>query len=173
MYLYSLAFLIPVLLVFYLPYFLIWNQKIDFNSFRQLIHEQRYLFFGILVLGIILHELIHGITWAVYCKNGFRSIRYGFSLKSFSPYCHCKEILKVRQYKTGTLMPGLITGILPAMAGVFTGNQMILILGMIFTLAAGGDFVSLWMLRKVSANTYAEDHPDKIGCYLYFPKLIN
>jgi hypothetical protein len=170
--LYSLALLIPVLLLFYLPFYLIWDQKIDLNSFRVMIHKEGYLFFGLLVLGIFLHELIHGITWARYCKNGFRSIRFGFSLKSFSPYCHCKEILKVRYYRTGILMPGLLTGVLPAFAGIFTGNMMILILGMLFTLAAGGDFISLWMLRKAPENSYAEDHPDKNGCYLYLSKTM-
>jgi flagellar basal body-associated protein FliL len=69
-------------------------------------------------------------------------------------------------------MPGLLTGVLPAFAGIFTGNMMILILGMLFTLAAGGDFISLWMLRKAPENSYAEDHPDKNGCYLYLSKTM-
>jgi hypothetical protein len=30
-----------------------------------------------LTIGIILHELIHGITWAKYTKDGFKSIRFG------------------------------------------------------------------------------------------------
>jgi hypothetical protein len=29
-------------------------------------------------IGIILHELIHGITWAKYTKDGFKSIRFGY-----------------------------------------------------------------------------------------------
>jgi hypothetical protein len=151
---------------------LIWDQEIDLNSFRVIIHEQGFLFFGILILGIFFHELIHGTIWAGYCKNGFRSILYGFNRKAFSPYCHCTEILKINHYRLGTLMPGLITGLLPSLVGIITGNMMILILGMLFTLAAGGDFISLWMLRKAPENSYAEDHPDEIGCYLYLSKAI-
>jgi hypothetical protein len=31
-----------------------------------------------LTIGIILHELIHGITWAKYTKDGFKSIRFEY-----------------------------------------------------------------------------------------------
>lgn len=168
--LYSLLLLIPVFLVFYLPFYLIWDQGIHLAGFRMIIREHGLLFFGILVLGIFLHELIHGITWARYCRNGFHSILFGFSWKSFSPYCHCREILKINHYLAGTLMPGLVTGVLPALAGIISGNLMILILGIIFTMAAGGDFIFLWMLRNVPGTAYAEDHPEKAGCYLYLPK---
>jgi hypothetical protein len=41
-----------------------------------------------LTIGIILHELIHGITWAKYTKDGFKSIVLS-TLKLTS--CHCKS----------------------------------------------------------------------------------
>ena len=36
---------------------------------------------------IILHELIHGITWAIFAKNHFHAIGFGIIWNSFSPYC--------------------------------------------------------------------------------------
>jgi hypothetical protein len=39
----------------------------------------------IATIGIILHELIHGITWAKYTKDGFKSIRFGVLWKFLTP----------------------------------------------------------------------------------------
>jgi hypothetical protein len=35
-------------------------------------------FIVLIALTIILHELIHGITWAKYTKDGFKSIRFEY-----------------------------------------------------------------------------------------------
>ena len=167
---YSLVFLIPVLLVFYLPFSIIWGYNIKLDSFRMIISEHGLLFFGLLVSGIFLHELVHGLTWALFTKKGFRSISFGFNRKAFSPYCHCKEVLKIGHYRKGTIMPGIITGILPSFAGLVSGNLMILLLGLIFTMAAGSDFLFIWLLRKETKDSLVLDHPDELGCFIYSPR---
>jgi hypothetical protein len=62
-----------------------------------------------LTIGIILHEL-HGITWAKYTKDGFKSIRFGVLWKFLTPYCHCKEPL-VKHYIIGGIMPAIVLGL--------------------------------------------------------------
>ncbi len=168
--LYSLVFLVPVLLVFYLPFSIIWSYSINLDSFSMIIREHGLLFFGLLVSGIFVHELIHGITWALFAKNGFRSISFGFNLKVFSPYCHCKEVLEIGHYRKGTIMPGIITGVLPSIVGILTGNLIFLLSGIILTMAAGSDFLFIWLLRKEAKDSLVLDHPDELGCFIYSPK---
>ena len=36
----------------------------------------------ILVIGIIIHEFIHGIFMALFSKNGWKSVRFGFKKNS-------------------------------------------------------------------------------------------
>lgn len=168
--LYSLSFLIPTLIVFLIPFLLIWHDSLNVEDFQGLIKGKLFLFLGLLIAGIFLHEAIHGLTWAIFCKNGFKSIKFGVIWKAITPYCHCKEVLPIWHYRLGTIMPGLILGFIPALIGIISGSVLALIFGIVFTVAAGGDFIFIWLLRKEASNRYVEDHPDKIGCILYSPK---
>ena len=64
-------------------------------------------------------------------------------------------------------MPGLVLGILPATAGLLLGSGGLLVFGIVFTAAAGGDFLILWMIRNVPSNSLVEDHPTRAGCYVF------
>ncbi|HEY4652011.1 MAG TPA: DUF3267 domain-containing protein, partial [Pontibacter sp.] len=112
-------------------------------------------------------ELLHGLTWALFCKNGLKSIKYGVHWKMLTPYCHCKEVLPLRAYRLGGMMPGLVMGILPTIGGLLLGYLPVFAFGLLFTVAAGGDALILWMLRKAGRQDLVQDHPDQIGCYLY------
>ncbi len=159
--LYVFLMIIPVLMIYLIPFILIWDFEI-FNSGRKSFMNY---FLPVLFFGIIFHELLHGITWSLFAPGGFRSVKFGIHWKFLTPYCHCKEPLKVWQYKLGGAMPLIIMGILPSVSGIITGNGAILFFGIFFTWAAGGDIISLFMLRKINNNSYVFDHPDKMGFY--------
>lgn len=70
--------------------------------------------------GIVVHELIHGLVWSFFCKDGLHSIHFGFQIKTLTPYCHCAQPLDKGGYIAGTLAPGAGAGAAahPAFAGV-------------------------------------------------------
>lgn len=35
--------------------------------------------------GVVVHELIHGLVWSFFCKDGLHSIHFGFQLKPSPP----------------------------------------------------------------------------------------
>ena len=35
------------------------------------------ILFALMLVGVIVHELIHGLTWACYAKSGWNSISFG------------------------------------------------------------------------------------------------
>lgn len=158
--------IIPTFLIFGLPYYLIWGYKIIIPSHSQLIGEI-IIFFIAMIIGIIIHELIHGLVWAKYAKHGLHSIKFGVIWKLLTPYCHCKEPLSVKHYILGLIMPAIVLGILPSLIAIIIGNIPILLFGMVFTLCAGGDFLVINLLRKEDKNDFAEDHPSEAGCYVY------
>ena len=158
--LYSLFLVIPITAIYLIPFILIW----DYQTFEIGRKEFMSLFFYMFVLGIITHEFLHGITWAYFSKKGFKSIKFG--INGITPYCHCKEPLKVKHYVLGGMMPLLVMGILPALTGLFLGNGLYLSLGIFFSWTAGGDIISLFMLRKFNKNTMVSDHPNKMGFYI-------
>lgn len=119
------------------------------------------------LLGIIIHELIHGITWAFFARKGFKSIKFGVLWKLMTPYCHCKEPLLLKHYILGAIMPAIILGFLPAIYSILTGNIGLLIFAIFFTIAAVGDFLVIKLIRKEKRDSLVQDHPSEAGCYIY------
>jgi len=162
---FSLLILIPIILIFGLPYYLIW---VDGSIIESIYGEVSFLtLFAMFILGIVLHELIHGIFFAKYAKNGFKSIKFGILWKYFAPYCHCKEPLNVGNYIVAVIMPTIILGVLPSIISILTGNILLLFIGVIFTVAGAGDILILYSLRKTNKTDFIMDHPSEIGCYVF------
>jgi hypothetical protein len=159
----------PMVLVYLLTYTVLWPANINLETFKQAFPANPLVVLGILVGGVILHEGLHGLVWALFSKRGFRSIRFGILLKMLAPYCHCTEPINLYGYMAGGFMPGLVMGIAPAVYALFTGSMGWLLFGILFTVAAGGDFAMMWLLRKVPPASLVKDHPSELGCYIYEP----
>ena len=159
-----IAFLlvIPISLLTIGPYLLIWNFS-KFSAGFELFNDYILI---ILIGGVIIHELLHGITWSIYAKNGFKSIHFGIKWSMLTPYCHCREPLKVKNYRVGVAMPLIVLGILPVLISLINGNGFLILFGTFFSWAAGGDIIGLYMLRNLDPDMEVSDHPDKMGFYL-------
>ena len=121
----------------------------------------------IIILGIMLHELIHGVTWSLFTKRGFKSIKFGVLWKYLTPYCHCKEPLKMKHYLLGAIAPAIILGFIPAIWGLIAGSVQMMSFGQIFILAAIGDFMIIKLLAGEPMDIYVQDHSSEPGCYIY------
>ena len=169
---FGILILIPIGLLFGLPFYFIWKPQLDIKQYLDSAGPLGaglgfLLIFEILIFGIVLHELIHGIIWAKFAKEGFKSIKFGVLWEMLTPYCHCKEALNVRQYIIGAIAPAIILGIIPSIIAIMTGNLGLLIFGMLFTMAAGGDFLIINLIRKESSSDLVQDHPSEAGCFIY------
>jgi len=155
----ALLMAIPIIAIFFLPFILLW----DYDTFKATKKAFDHYFHFYLFGGIIVHELLHGLTWGYFAKNGLKSIKFGIKWKFLTPYCHCKEPLKVKHYKIGGAMPLIVMGIIPSVIGLIIGHGGILSFGIFFTWAAGGDIIALYMLSKLDGDMYVSDHPEKMG----------
>ncbi len=172
---FGILIIIPIALIFGLPYYFIWGSFVTKQSLKDIISNISpghfglavLLFFLILILGIILHELIHGLTWARYTSKGLKSMKFGVLWTMLTPYCHCKEPLIVKQYIIGAIAPAIVLGLIPAIISIIIGNLGLLIFGMFFTMAAGGDFLIINLLRKEKMDNFVQDHPSEAGCFIY------
>lgn len=125
---------------------------------------------ALVAFGVVAHEAIHGLSWAYFGGKPLSAIKFGFQLKTLTPYAHCKEPMRARAYRIGAVMPGLVMGILPSLVGIATGSGWIMFFGLFFTFAAGGDALVLWLVRNVDAKVLVEDHPTNAGCYVPEPR---
>jgi hypothetical protein len=170
----ALRLMLPLVAITGIPYYLIWSDELTFQTLRDFAHSsQSWLGYGMpliiltMILGIVAHELIHGITWALFAKKGFKSIQFGMLWKEVTPYCHCGEPLKVKHYVAGALMPALLLGITPTLAAYVTGNVWLMLFGLFFTAAAAGDFLIVRSLRSENPDDLVQDHSTAIGYYIF------
>jgi len=159
----AIVFLFPVLIVYLVPFLLIW----DFDTLKSGFFEFQKLIFLYLIVGIVLHELLHGLTWALFSKGGFRQIKFGVNWKYITPYTHFKKPLKVKIYLAGGLMPLFVLGVIPAIAGIILGNGLYIMFGIFFTWAASGDIISAVKLFQFPMSKLVQDHPDQLGFIVY------
>ncbi|MCF7885256.1 MAG: DUF3267 domain-containing protein [Candidatus Marinimicrobia bacterium] len=166
---YSMVYILPILLILGGPYLIKWgisglkeniikigNPSINF-----------ILFFISIIFGIIIHELIHGFFWALKAEKGWKSIKFGIKWKVLTPYTHCKIPLETKYYSLGVIMPAIVLGIIPAIIAIINGKIFLLAFGILFTIAAGGDFVALIMLSRLDSDYLVQDHPSKMGFMIY------
>lgn len=159
--------MLPLAALLAVPYLLIWHrQGLSFalDGFGWL----PWLLVT-LVGGIVVHELIHGIAWAVASGRSLRDIEFGVQWQSLTPYAHTKGPMPARAYRIGAAMPGLLLGVVPVILATATGNGSLLAFGLLFTWAAGGDWLILWLLRGLPGDALVEDHPTRAGCYVFEP----
>lgn len=112
---------------------------------------------------IIIHELIHGVIFAMYAKNGFKSIKFGFSKTMGSFYCHCKDPLKVKHYRRAGIAPFIILGLIPLAFAMITGVHWIKTFGLLLSIGGFGDLLIWIRLLKFDSNLMIRDHPEKLG----------
>lgn len=118
------------------------------------------------LLGVVVHELIHGISWVVFGRKSFSAVKFGIQWKMLTPYAHLTEPVDVNAYRLGAFMPGFVLGILTYSLSLILGNADLFWFSLVHTSAAGGDWLVLWLIRHVKAGMQVEDHPTHAGCYV-------
>jgi len=168
--------LVPITAIVFTLYYFIWKDQFQLAVLRQWFVSQHIdsplkislLFLAmalIVIIGIILHELIHAITWyTVSPERSFSNIKIGVLKQSFTPYCHIKIPLKRSAYIIGAFAPALILGLVPLILGLSLGSILIYFFGYVFLLGAIGDFIIIYFILKYTVKqSKILDHPTKIG----------
>jgi hypothetical protein len=125
------------------------------------------LFCALVLASIVVHELIHGLTWMGWGKKPFSALKFGVQWKTLTPYAYLKGPVDVKVYRLGGFMPGLVLGLLPFILSLALGNGALLWFSIFQTAAASGDWLILWLLRNLKGGTLVEDHPSRAGCYAF------
>jgi hypothetical protein len=159
----SLFLAIPLVIVPVVIFTLVWSGERLFVGLAS-IFDRPFLLIGGFVVLIVVHELIHGLTWQFVSKAGRTDIKYGFQWKTITPYAHLKIPIDVNPYRWGAIMPGIVLGFMPAILGLIIGNGALYIVGVFMSFAASGDLLILFLLRGVQSPALIEDHPTRAGC---------
>lgn len=155
----SILLALPFILLFSAVFILVWKQA-DVDM------ALSFLVLLAVIISIPIHELLHGIGWSLSCKEGFKSVRFGVMWSKLTPYCSCKEPLKLNQYLIGAALPLLVLGILPSLVAVLIGNPYLLSFGALSIICAGGDMLICLEMRKYPGAIFL-DHPSECGFFAF------
>ncbi len=115
------------------------------------------------LLGVVIHELIHGIGWSFFCKSGWKAISFGIIWKYLTPYCTCSEPLNYKAYIIGGLLPTIILGLVPYIIALVIASKFLLYFSLFLIIGGGGDLYMILLIRKYK-NAVFLDHPYEVGC---------
>ncbi|MBO4752035.1 MAG: DUF3267 domain-containing protein [Bacteroidales bacterium] len=127
--------------------------------------ENALWMFVAIVVGIVVHELIHGLTWMAVTRQSFKHLSFG--TMSGAVYCHIDVPMKKRPYIIGAVMPLLLLGVIPTVVSMVVGSTFWLVFGVIFIVCAIGDIMIMWIIRREPSDTLIYDHPTEAGCVVY------
>ena len=137
------------------------NSALDFDTPWGLL-----LYFVVFFILIIVHELIHGVSRAMYAKSGWKAISFGFIKKYMTPYCTCNEPLTKFGYIFGAMMPAIVLGFIPGIISIVIGNAYVFYMAMVMILAGGGDMFVTYLLitfKSKGKKSIYIDHPYLVG----------
>lgn len=128
------------------------------------IDNQPVLSLVFMAIGVVTHEVLHAIAWKLAARPPKGAVRLGFYWKAFTPYAHCSVAMTARAYRIGAVTPGVVLGVIPLVTGLAFGWGGWMMFGILFTLAAGGDALTIRLLRGVPGHRMVKDHPTRAGC---------
>jgi len=115
---------------------------------------------------IVVHEALHGLTWALFCKNRFQSIQFGIIPRNLMAYCTCLEPLDFKAYLVGAMMPLVVLGFGVFAVSLITGSLYWFLFANFATLGAGGD-MSIVLMLLGHRQALLLDHPTEPGFYAF------
>ncbi|MDP8202073.1 MAG: metalloprotease family protein [Candidatus Tenebribacter burtonii] len=160
---------IPIVLIsiasLVFPFIFIWDWQTFTKGFL-LIYLALPYFIIAFILGSFLHEVFHAAGFIIFGKLSFNQVQIGIKWKYLTPFAHCRIPLKASVYRIALLLPAILLGLIPSIVALIFGKSWLLIYGTLFTILAGGDFLILWIIRKVKSDEIVKDHPERCGCYI-------
>ena len=127
-------------------------------------------FAAYMVTFVVLHEAIHGLSWSLFCPNGFKDVQFGVMKQYLTPYCTCLVPLSKGAYIFGALMPLVILGIVPIIAGIVTGDWSVELMGIIMADSAAGDIMivrDILRYKSTAEEVVYIDHPTQAGGVIF------
>jgi hypothetical protein len=149
-----------LLVVCLIPFALRWGPRALFAGLDDL----GWWLVPVIVLGVVAHELLHGLGWKLAAGLPWSQIKFGVQWKYLMAYAHARVPMRVGPYRLGAALPGLVLGAVPVAAAVALGHSVLLWVGAFFVIAAVGDLMILWLLRRLPRTAQVLDHPTLPGC---------
>jgi hypothetical protein len=124
------------------------------HGLRAILMGPRHL--GLALLLLYVHELLHLFGFRVAGGLTATQISIAMSWRHVTPHVELRAPTSVRRTRFATLLPGIVTGVAPMIAGALLGDGKLMFMGVLMTAAAGGDVAIVAALRGLAPATQVE-----------------
>jgi hypothetical protein len=146
------------------PYWALWGLNAVVDAVDTSLSINGFMLLAGLFASIGLHELLHGVGFRYFAGLPWRDIKFGIHWKVFTPYASATKPMSVNAYRGSAILPCIVMGLVPAVAGIALQRGSWLLYGTFMTMAAGGDMLVVWMTRGLSSETMVRDCAAAVGC---------
>ena len=123
------------------------------------------IFIVIIAISVVIHELLHGVGWAVASGKGWNVVR--FNINAMMPSCACKVALEKKSYLFGVLTPFVVLGF-GSVFFIFIYPGTVSFLTMLVNfISAGADLIIACNVLK-ERDVLIADHPKEAGYIAFY-----
>lgn len=122
------------------------------------------LFLLLTLVFTVAHEAFHVIGWKTWGELPWSAFTFGVKWEALAPYVHARLPMRADAYRLGTLLPGVMTGLVPYVMALGTGSALMTVVSATMISGAVGDLYVLWIMRGVNPSAQVINHPENVGC---------
>lgn len=126
---------------------------------------------GYLLL-IALHEFFHLLGFRIFSSVPWRKMKVGVNFKMGIAYATTPQLMVNRDIQKSLLLPFWMTGVLPALIGLYINSGLLLTLSALLIGGAAGDFSMYRELKKLPGHWLIKDHPTEPKLFIFSPDKI-
>lgn len=117
-------------------------------DFSGIVNYNMIMLFILLIFWLMLHEVLHGIGFAMFKEVKLNNIVFGMALEKGVFYCMCKQKISKKVIFTSLLFPLTIIGIVTLILGSVLSNDLLIYLSIFNIVGSIGDIVmSVYFLK--------------------------
>ena len=111
----------------------------------------------LMLLWLVIHEILHGIGFAIFKSVTKKNITYGIALEKGILYCMCKQPISKKVIMTSLLFPFTIIGIFTLIIGTSLNSYYLVLLSIINIVSSIGDLtMTFYFLKCPKDITYLD-----------------
>lgn len=145
------------------PYLAIWGwpnwQYLGFTGMYYLI-----AFVLLWIPSVIVHELLHAVGWWIISRVPSNQVRFRVLARYGGAYAYTHHDMTVWSGQVAMLLPAILLGIIPAVAGLILQQPLLLAYGLVMVYAAAGDLFLAWHTLKFPATASFNECIEGMTC---------
>jgi len=141
------------------------NKELFFGSFMT-VYDSFILFFFLMLLFMVIHEILHSLAYCIY-GGKFKKIIYGIELEKGVFYCLCKQNINKRNILNSLFFPLFYIGVVTYIIGIICNLPFLIWLSIFNISGCSGDIIMFIFMLKLNKNIkFTElDNPTSFAIY--------